>query len=153
MSFGFALSDFIAVGQLAQSLYKDVYLVARGAPEEVRLLMSEIAILSQSIDLLIEEVKSPTSTLIRAGESRVNMVNEVMKQANATLKDLEKFAKKYDFGDKEGGRAKLKRTWDKLKFAREKSTIDELRTKVQYHNGAMNLLLTAAGKYVAFSYL
>ena len=79
MSFGFAVGDFIAVGQLAQSLYKDVYLVARGAPEEVRLLMSEIAILSHSIDLLIEEVKSPTSTLILAGESRVNMVNEVKK--------------------------------------------------------------------------
>lgn len=143
MSFGFAIGDFIAVGQLAQSLYKDVYLVAL---EELRLLLSEMATLSQSINLLIEEVKSPTSTLIRAGESRVKMVNEMMKQANATLKDLERFAKKYDFGDREGGRAKLKRTWDKLKFAREKSSIDELRSKVQYHNGAMNLLLTSAGK-------
>jgi hypothetical protein len=47
MSFGFAVGDSIAVGQLAQSLYKDVYLVARGAPEEVRLLVSEVAILSK----------------------------------------------------------------------------------------------------------
>jgi phosphomevalonate kinase len=146
MSFGFSIGDFIAVSQLAHRLYKDVFLVARGAPKELQILMGEIALLSQSINLLIDEIKNPDSILVRAGEGRVDMVNRIMMQANATLKDLEKFADKYDFSAKAGERAKVKRVWDKVRFARELSSLDELRKKVQDHNGKMILLLTSAGK-------
>jgi hypothetical protein len=146
MNFGFSVGDFIAISSLAHSLYRDIYLVARGAPEEVHVLMGEIAVLSQSIDLLIRETEDPDSILVRAGESRVKLVNNVVMQTSLTLKDLEAFAKKYDFGAKTGERPKFKRVWDKVKFAREKSSIDALRTKVQYHNGIMNLLLTSVGK-------
>jgi hypothetical protein len=83
---------------------------------------------------------------VRAGESRVKLVENVMKQANGTLKDLERFAQKFDFGDKDDVKGKMRRAWDRFKFAREKSSIDELRAKVQYYNGALNLLLTSAGK-------
>ncbi|KAE9369869.1 hypothetical protein N431DRAFT_345022 [Stipitochalara longipes BDJ] len=145
MSFGFGIGDFIAVSQLAHRLYKDVFLVARDAPKELQTLMCEIALLSQSIDLLIEEVKNPNSILVRAGEVRVDMVNRVMMQANATLKDLEKFANKYEFGEKAGERRKVKRVWDKFKFARELSSLNELRKKVQDHNGTLMLVLTSAG--------
>jgi len=146
MSFGFGIGDFIAIGQLAHSLYKDVYLIARGAPEEIRVLMGEIAILSQSIDLLIQELENPDSILIRAGETRVTMVNQVMMQAKGTLHELESFAKKHDFNVGAGEKPRYKRVWDKVKFAREKSSVDALRLKVQYHNGNMNLLLTSVAR-------
>jgi phosphomevalonate kinase len=115
-------------------------------PKELQILMCEIALLSQSINLLIDEVKNPNSILVRAGEGRVDMVNRVMMQANATLKDLEKFANKYEFSDKAGERRKVKRVWDKFRFARELSSLNELRKKVQDHNGTLMLVLTSAGK-------
>jgi hypothetical protein len=86
MSFGFSIGDFIAVGSLAHQLYKDIYLVARGAPEELQILKSEIGVLSLSIDMLAQEVRNENSTLVRAGESRMRMVGDILKQANATVK-------------------------------------------------------------------
>jgi hypothetical protein len=83
MSFGFSVGDFIEITSLAHQLYNDVYLVARGAPDELQLLNNEIGVLALSLDLLIQEVKDRDSTLVRAGESRLRMVGEVMKAANA----------------------------------------------------------------------
>jgi hypothetical protein len=148
MSLNLTLGDFVATASLAHQLYKDIYLVARGAPEELKLLKSEIGVLALSIDLLTQEVKEENSTLVRAGETRMRMVEEVLTQANATLKELEVFAKKHDFtalGSKEKG----KRIWDRVKFSLEVKSVDAMRTKITRHNTTMNLLLTSAGKCVA----
>lgn len=94
MSFGFSVGDFIGVGELAHRLYRDVYLVARSAPEELQMLNSELGTLTLSIDLLLGERKNADSTLVKAGESRIRMVDDILKLANATLKDLELVASK-----------------------------------------------------------
>ena len=73
----------------------------------------------------------------------------MMKQTNATLKDSERFAKKHDL-EREMAREQSLREWDKLKFVSEKSSVDALRTKVQYYNGTMNLLLTSVGSKFSF---
>jgi hypothetical protein len=145
MSFGFSIGDFIAVSSLAHRLFKDIYLVARDAPEELQQLNSEISVLLLSIDMLIQEVKDENSTLVRAGENKMRMANLLMKQSNATLKDLEAFAKKYDFNQvirKDRGR----RIWDRVKFSTDFKSVASLRAKITQHNVAINLLLTSAGK-------
>ncbi|KAI9866174.1 MAG: hypothetical protein M1813_001735 [Trichoglossum hirsutum] len=96
MSFGFAIGDFVTVGQLAWTLYRDCYAIARGAPQEFQMLLSEISALSNSLKMLQEEVSDPGSTLRRAGEDRVTMVNEMVSRINITLKELQKVAKKYE---------------------------------------------------------
>ncbi|KAH0544335.1 hypothetical protein FGG08_001476 [Glutinoglossum americanum] len=112
MSFGFAIGDFITVGQLAWTLYRDCYTVARGAPQEFQLLLGEISTLSNSLKILQEEVINPDSILRRSGEDRVRMVNEMVSRVNQTLMDLQKVAKKYaTLGDSSKG----KRIWQKLK--------------------------------------
>jgi len=103
--------------------------------------------LTLSIELLVEEVKNPTSTLMSAGKSSEKRVVEVMKQANRTLKDLEQFASKFDFTkDKSRDRTKLKRVWDRTKWALQVKDVEDLRKRVIYHNGSINLLLTSAGR-------
>jgi hypothetical protein len=82
MSFGFSIGDFIEVAKLARLLYRDVYLVARGAPEELQSLVTELATLSQSIDFLIDEVKDPDSILVRAGDTRCKTVDDMMKEVS-----------------------------------------------------------------------
>ena len=70
MSFGFSATDFVQVGQLAWTLYRECYKVARGAPQEFQLLVGEISTLSNSLTILQEEVKDPESTIVQAGEDR-----------------------------------------------------------------------------------
>ena len=96
MSFGFGVGDFIATAKLAHSLYYDLLQVARGAPEELLLLKREIGSFSLSIDLLIDGLKDDQSILSKylVEENRRNMVCDVLRLSNATLKDLELFSKK-----------------------------------------------------------
>ncbi|KAK4691776.1 hypothetical protein P7C71_g5297, partial [Lecanoromycetidae sp. Uapishka_2] len=96
MSFGFSIGDFIAVGDLAWKLYRDCYKVARGAPQEFHMLEREVSTLSHSLKILLEEVNDPDSILVKAGEDRVRMVNEMVAGIGETLKRLEKVAKKYE---------------------------------------------------------
>ncbi|KAI9869368.1 MAG: hypothetical protein M1813_000157 [Trichoglossum hirsutum] len=142
MSFGFAIGDFIAAGQLAWTLYRDCYTIARGAPQEFQLLLGEISTLSNSLKILQEEVSHPGSTLVQAGEDRVRMVNEMVSRVNLTLKELQKVAKKYKIL---GTGSKGKQIWVKFKWSVEFTSIDSLRSKLIYHNTVMNLLLTSVG--------
>ena len=149
MSFGFSIGDFITVAQLAKQLYRDIYHVARGAPKELQSLMSEIATLSQSIDFLIDEAKDPQSILVAAGDARCRTVHELLTHISNTLCDLEKFAKKHQLIIQSAQRSKVKRVWDKVKWATEVSSVDQFLTKISYHNGKLNLLLTLAQKYAS----
>lgn len=127
MSFGFAIGDKIAVSKLSWNLYKKCYVVARGAPQEFQLLVGEVSGLSNSLKVLQEELADPKSALIRAGEDRVRMVNEMMSRVHTTLKDLEKVAKKYEAL---GTGSKSKSMWMKIKWSVDFSSIDSLRSKV-----------------------
>ena len=146
MSFGISTGDFISVLQLANSLYKDVFLVARGAPEALLVLKGEIADLNLAIGLLVEETENRESNLAKKEPDRVKIVNEVMERTNETLQKLKKFAEKYNFDQGSLGKKKYKIVWDKFKWAMNVSSIDEFRSKIQYHNGLINLILTAAAK-------
>lgn len=129
MSFGFGVGDFLAVSELAWNLYRYCYVVARGAPQDFQLLLQEITALSQSIQLLQEEAKDPNSTLVRSGEDRVRMVKEMMVRVEETLKELEKYAKKYaKLGDTTRG--KRKQLWEKFKWTTDASGMNSLRNKV-----------------------
>ncbi len=110
-----------------QRLYRECYKIARGAPQEFQLLVGEISTLSNSLNILQEEVKDPTSTLVQAGEDRVRMVNEMICGIGETLKRLEKVARKYEIL---GSNSKRRQIWVKFKWSVEFSNIDALRNKV-----------------------
>ena len=146
MSFGFAIGDFIAVGDLAHRLYKDVYKVSRAAPAEIRELTKEVSVLSSSIQLLVEEAERPDSVLVKAGQKRVDTVNEMMSSTKETLEKLDAYAKKHGLlSDRSDSRSALQRGFDKLKFAKDAGSINSLRAKLNYHCSVMNLLLTSIG--------
>ena|SRR5436190_1355740 len=130
MSFGFAVGDFVAVGELAFKLYRDCFMVAKGAPQEFQALKGELSNLQTTLKILEEEVKNPESILIKAGEDRVAMVKEMVAGINKTLKQLEKVAAKYGIlGDDSKGR----KIWTKLKWSVDFSSVDSLRNKVPPH--------------------
>ena len=146
MSFGFAIGDFVAVGDLAFPLYKDVYKVSRAAPAEFRELAKELGVLSSSIQLLTEEAQNAESVLVKAGQRRVDMVNEMMSSTKETLEKLDAYAKKHEIlTGSADSRSLLRRGWDRLKFAKDVSSINSLRMRLSYHCGVMNLVLTSIG--------
>ena len=120
---------------MRQRLYRDCYKVSHGAPQEFQLLIGEISTLSNSLNILQEEVKDPTSTLVQAGEDRVRMVNEMVSGVGETLKLLEKVAKKYEtLGS--GSGSKRRQIWAKFKWSVDFSKIDALRNKVGTSNSS-----------------
>ncbi|KAF8244856.1 hypothetical protein K440DRAFT_557690 [Wilcoxina mikolae CBS 423.85] len=129
MSFCFAIGGFIAVGQLAWTLYHQCYLVARRASQEFQHLLGEISMLSQAIQLLQKEAENPQSTLVRAGEGRARMVNEMMRRVEVTLKELEKYVKRYEkLGDT--SQPKGKQIWHKFRWSKDAPDLDFMRNKV-----------------------
>lgn len=130
MSFGFAVGDFIAVGDLAHRLWRDVYSVARAAPQDLKELSSELSVLSQSISMLVEDLNNPNSTLMMAGDSRVKLVTETMAGAKETLTKLQDFAKKHGV-IRTDDRSKVKKAFDRLRYVKDASALNSLRSKVR----------------------
>lgn len=129
MSFGFGVGDILGAADLAYKLWKYCYKVARDAPQDFQLLVSEINTLSQSIRFLEEEGRDPNSTLVRSGPDRILMVNEMIARVVVTLRELQSIAEKYEkLGDLSRGR--LKQVWSKFKWSVDASDLDALRNKV-----------------------
>lgn len=60
-------------------------------------IVGAISSVSNSLAVLQEEVKDPTSTLVLAGEDRVRVLIQTLSGIGETLKRLEKVAKKYEY--------------------------------------------------------
>lgn len=129
MSYGFGIGDFLAVGNLAYVLYNDLIKVARGAPEEFRLLVHELTTLHTMMRSFDEEFKNKDSVLARAGQDRHKLIGEILARINTTLKALNVcFEKHRNLGST--ARKGIKRSWDKIKWALDVKDVDELRSKV-----------------------
>ena len=163
MSFGFSVSDFLGTAQLAFNLYRYCYKVARDAPQEFQSLVSELATIRTSIELLAVEAKEPGSTLMSGGEERVRLVGELLERIRRTLKALQKHAKRY--GALGNSRSGLKKFWAQFRWSVDAADLDSLRNqvcqivliqileyimtdslKLVYHNGVITLLLVSCGK-------
>lgn len=117
--------SFVTNGE--QKLYRDCYLVARGAPQDFKLLVIELSSLSSSINIVRQAVQDPGSALIQAGEERIRSVNGLEIGINDTLTRLEKIIKKYGALSSASTR---KTFWAKFKWSMESRNIDGLRAKV-----------------------
>ena len=128
MSFGFSVGDFVGTAQLAFNLYRYCYKVARDAPQEFKLLVTELGTIKTSIELLATEAQDPESTLGSGGEERVRLVGELLERIQGTLKALQKHAEK--FGKLESSRPGLKRAWAQFRWSVDASDLDSLRNQV-----------------------
>lgn len=130
MSLGFGVGDFIAAGEFTWRLYHDCFLIARGAPQEFRVLVDELKTLHVTMKLFEDEFQDPTSILVRAGKDRLRMVQDLLEQVKLVLKGLnEAFVKHRNLGN--GSRNGVKRGWDQFKWAVGAKDVDGLRNKVR----------------------
>jgi hypothetical protein len=129
MSFGFSIGDFIAAGELAFRVYQTVYMVAKNAPEAVKKLRDELAILSGAISILKGEVETPNSLVNNAGEMRKNMVTELIKNILSTLVELEGLLRKHT-GISSEESSKPRQIWARVKWTKEAPSVTTLLAKV-----------------------
>lgn len=145
MSFGFAVGDFIAVGELCWKLYSKVYEVSREAPETIQNLHDDLGHMNLTINKLIEDAQTPDSILAQSSSDRQDLAHSVIKETRHTLEKLNDISERYEHLQKPSSnftkRHFWKRNYDKVKFAAESRTINDLRAKLVFHNGQISLLL------------
>ena len=132
MSFGYAVGDFLTIGKLAWDLYHDCFLIARGAPQEFKLLVEELKTLHAMMQMFDKEFQDPQSILLRSGgDDRKKMISQMMESIRQTLNGLnEAFRKHRNLGSTT--RSTMKRGWDKFKWSLNSRDVDGLRSKVLF---------------------
>jgi len=70
-------------------------MIAKNAPEAIKKLRDELAILSGAINILKGEIETPNSLINNTGNMRKKMVTELMKKILGTLAELEALSGKY----------------------------------------------------------
>ena len=130
ISFGYSVSDFIAVGQLTWTVYK----ACKGAPGEFQELSRELSTLHTILHELGDNATIPTSLLNRYGSGRKLELEALLGNLSSTLKQVEDIVKRYHSLGRD-----QKKTWDRVKFA-TKDLVD-LRSKLQFHINGINLFI------------
>ena len=134
MSFGFAIGDFVALGNLAWNIYKE----CKTASAEFQEARNEVLSLHAAIRELQDEVDNKDSILNRAGVGRKQELDGLMRNCSDVLGQLEQLLTRYrSLGTKQ------KRTWDRVKFGSE--GLQEIRSKLMFHTSALTLFLTSLG--------
>ncbi|KAF2818798.1 hypothetical protein CC86DRAFT_472655 [Ophiobolus disseminans] len=147
MSFGIAIGDFIATGELIWKLYRQVYQVARGAPMEVQALQKELSDIHNVINAIVEDAKQDNYPIDKAGPDRSKLATDIMQRTKDIALSLQGLLERYDFWEPGTGVRKKfawKLLWSKIKYASEVCLINDLRSKLAYQNGILTLLLLAA---------
>ena len=130
-----AIGDFIAVAQLAWTLYQKCYLAAKDAPAEFRALVDDLSMLSQSINMLRSELEDPDSLLVRAGPDREIMMMEVIKRVEKALGELDIVTSKYTgLRINKKDRFWKKQFWANYKLSKEAEALQGVKTKVNTSN-------------------
>ena len=134
MASGFAIGDFVALGNLAWNVYKE----CKTASIEFQEARNEVLSLHTAIRELHDEVDNKDSILNRAGFGRKQELDGLMRNCSDVLGQLEQLLTRYrSLGTKH------KRTWDRLKFGSE--GLQEIRSKLMFHTSALTLFLTSLG--------
>ncbi|RPA79535.1 hypothetical protein BJ508DRAFT_211068 [Ascobolus immersus RN42] len=125
-----SLGDFIAAADLARRLYKDLYQVARRAPQELKELQLEINNLKSAIEIMEEELVNPKSILRQSGDSRTKLLESIAQEIRELLEELHGVWKKYNDHYAEAGKSKLKDLMAGIGLARKLPELNRYRAKV-----------------------
>lgn len=130
MSIGLTVGGSEGIVKQALDLYRHYYWIARGAPQELKLLVDELRVLITSIGLLAAEAQDPESALSSGGEGRVRLVGEPLKCVQGTLKAIKKHAETY--GKLGSSGPELEGAWARFQRSVGVSNLDLLRNQVQF---------------------
>jgi hypothetical protein len=135
MSFGFGVSDFITVGNLALS----TYLKCQNAPNEYREISNEAKSLHAIIEELQDAANDPESLLNRKGASQRADLLIVIENCGVTLTQLDDLISKYQKLSRHQRLAQ--RIWARLWFGNKQ--LGDIRSKLTVHTNSINVFLNS----------
>jgi hypothetical protein len=122
MSFGYSISDFIGVGELALRVYREY----RHAPAQFAAISTEVG----SLHLVLKDVDSTIRKRELTPEKEADLT-QISNGCKGVLTDLEALLQKYQNVGK-----KTRWTWDRFKW--HQGDIVEMRSRVISHIGLLN---------------
>lgn len=129
------VGDIIAAGSLGWQLYRQVYSIARDAPEEVQALTRVLSETHNVTKAIMEDLELPDSPIVQSGLDRLSLASRIAKETERLLKDLEALLHKTDLITASSRTSVLRRgfwrrNWQRLRYAKEARAMNELRAKV-----------------------
>lgn len=112
--------------------------LGKGASSEFEEISREVSTLHTAIKELQDEVENEDSILNRAGSTKKNEVDDLIRHCRAVLQQLQRLVTRY----KSLG-TNSKRAWDRIKFGTE--GVQDIREKLTFHTSAIQLFLTTLG--------
>lgn len=132
----------LAVTKLAWDLYHNCFLVARGAPEDFRQLVNELASLQLVLRSLRDDISSDRSFLDRLAKTRKEALERALSTCLDTLRRLQKLVSEYSGLASSDGL----QLWRKLKWVTKQTTISGLKSKIMAHTCLISLCMSSIGK-------
>ena len=141
MSFGCSVGDLIAVTKLAWKLYETL----KECPQEIKDLGHDLATIHGVLSHIQDDLESNESAIRAHGEGRIKMLDSMVKNLMATLKETEKAVDKFR-PLAAGSKLSMQQVQIKLKWVVGQKKIKRIHQDVSLHISAFNLLLTSMGK-------
>ena len=136
MSFGWAASDILALGQMAYKVVQS----SRKACGEYDELTREVTALHAVLKRLELEISKSNSPINREGDSSCEELTEIAKDCRKVLRVLDIILDKYNALDE--GERRGRRLWQKIRFGNgEMNDLVDIRSKMVLYTSAMTFYL------------
>jgi hypothetical protein len=133
MSFGYGVSDILAIVNIAWDVYKS----CKDAPKSFGNIESEVL----SFHAVLKEAEEMVSASPPSGEQQERL-KAVMDGCHRVIKDLQTLVNEYERLATSG-----RRTWDRLGWADEKYHITELRARLTSNATLLNTWIRYVSSY------
>ena len=142
MAFNWGVGDILAIAKMSWDLYHGCYVVARGAPDDYRQMVNELASLQGVLRTLRDDTSSDSGYLQRLDENRKEMLGRCLQSSSDTLKGLEKITVKY----RQLGLSDGPQFWTKIKWSTKQKEISQLKSKIMVNTCNLSLCMSSIGK-------
>lgn len=131
------VGDILTLTKLAVDVYENYIVGAFEAPETFRQLVSELASLKGVLRTIQDDASSDATFPERLEDGKKQMLERCLTASYLTLKKLDALVVRYRrVGNGEAS------FWKKIKWASEKSTVEDLKAKVMAHRCNLTLCMS-----------
>ncbi|KAJ5960884.1 uncharacterized protein N7479_008034 [Penicillium vulpinum] len=140
MSSDFAVLEIPALIKVTWDLYNQCQIVAKGAPEGFQKLVTELGSLQGALRTFGDEVSSNESFFEKMDEDRKQTFERSLGTCLVTLQRLKELIAlfKGEHGDGKG-------LWQKIKWATQRTQIEDIRSKIMVHTCNLSLCISSIG--------
>jgi hypothetical protein len=142
MSFGFSVGDILLLSQLSYKLYGILTSDRQSAPSTLRELSTSVF----GLHCALEHLSQHLSTLkLPPGNTKIHVnLSLMITSCGDTLGELDAALKSYEekvIVKGKGTREKVKREWNRVKWAAEENRLSEIRGKIMQHADGIQMIL------------